>query len=148
MGLYQTIEVEMKTALKQGDSIKLGALRMLIAAVKMVQIEKNLKSIEDGDVVQVLQKQIKQRKESIDQFQKGNRPDLVEKEKKELHILEAYMPKQLSEEDVLLIVKEAISETGAVTRKDMGMVMKAVVEKTRGRADGKIISQIVTGLLK
>jgi uncharacterized protein len=148
MGLYTTIENEMKVALKQGDQVKLGTLRMLVSAVKMLVIENNLKAVEDSDVVSILQKQIKQRKESIDQFTKGNRPDLADKESKELKVLEAYMPKQLTEDEVAAIVRQAITDTGAVTKQDMGKVMKAVVEKTKGKADGKIVSQIVMGLLK
>jgi uncharacterized protein len=148
MSLQQIIETDMKNALKQGETVKLSVIRMLIAAVKMLEIEKNLKSVEDGDILQLIQRQIKQHKESITQFEKGNRSDLVEKEAKELKILEAYMPKQLSEEEVVAIVKSAVAEANAVTKADMGKVMKIVMEKTKGRADGKTVNQIVLGLLK
>lgn len=138
----------MKAALKEGNSIKLSTLRMLISAIKMFEIDKKVKAAEDGDILQILQKQVKQRKESIDQFTKGNRPDLAEKEAKELKILESYLPKQLNEEELMSIIKEAMAETGAATKSDMGKVMKAVTEKTRGRADGRTVSQLVASLLK
>ncbi len=121
---------------------------MLVAAVKNLEIDKKLKAAEDADVVQIIQRQIKQHKESIEQFKAGNRQDLVDKESAELAILEKYMPSQLSEEEVRKIVETAISETGATTKADMGKVMKAVMERTKGRADGKIISSLVLGMLK
>jgi uncharacterized protein YqeY len=148
MALYKNIEDDMKAALKQGDALKLSTLRMLISSVRMLELEKQLKSIEDGDVIQILQKHAKQRKESIDQFTKGNRPELAEKEAKELKILEAYLPKQLSEEELMAVIRQAMTDTGASTKADMGKVMKAVTEKTRGKADGKVVSQLVAGLLK
>lgn len=144
--IYQKIEADMRRALKEGDSIKLSCLRMLLAAIKTLEIEKV--KLEEADILQIIQRHVKQHKESIEQFEKGRRQDLVDKEAKELKILEAYMPKQLNEDEVLAIVKEAISETGAATKSDAGKVMKLVMEKVRGRADGKVVSQLVMGLLR
>lgn len=148
MSLYERIENDMKSALKKGDSARLSVLRMLVSSIKTFLIDKNLKSPQDADVLQLLQRQIKQRKESVEQFKKGNRQDLADKELKELEILEAYMPKQLSEEELTLIVKEAIGDLGAKTKADMGKVMKAVMEKAKGRTDGKAVNELVMRFLK
>jgi len=148
MNLNQRLETDMRSALKAGDSLRLSVLRMALSPIKMLAIEKNLKEVSDGEVVSILQRQIKQRRESISQFNKGNRPDLAEKETKELAILEAYMPKQLTDDELMEIVKLAISESGAVSRADMGKVMKLVMEKAKGKADGKIVNQFVMQFLK
>lgn len=147
MSLYERIENDMKSALKEGDPARLSVLRMLVSAVKTLVIDKNLKSPQDADVLQLLQRQVKQHKESVEQFKKGNRQDLADKELKELEILEAYMPKQLSEEELTVIVKEAISDLGAKTKADMGKVMKAVMEKAKGRTDGKVVNELVMKFL-
>ncbi len=148
MDLFKRIENDMKTSLREGQSEKLSVLRMLIAAVKTQEIDKNVKSLEESDVLQILQRHIKQHRESIEQFTNGNRPELAAKEEKELKILEAYMPQQLSEAEVEAIVKAAIAEIGATTKADMGKVMKAVTEKTKARCDGKTVSQLVMKYLK
>jgi uncharacterized protein YqeY len=147
MSLYETIESEMRTALRESNAVKLSVLRMLVAAVKQVQIDKNIKVVDEGEVLQILQRQIKQHKESIEQFRNGNRQDLADKEAVELKILEAYMPPQINEEELSAIVKAAISESGAATKADMGKVMKLVMEKAKGRCDGKVVNQIVMKLL-
>ncbi|MBN1526658.1 MAG: GatB/YqeY domain-containing protein [Candidatus Omnitrophica bacterium] len=148
MTLYEKINQDMKDALKQGDAVKLSALRMLIAAIKLQEIDENLKALDEDDIVQIVRKQVKQHKESIEQFEKGKRQDLADKELKELKVLETYMPQQLSQEEVLAIVKAALAETGAVARSDAGKVMKIVMEKVKGKADGKAVSQLVMSLLK
>lgn len=148
MGLYNRLESDMKSALKGGEAFKLSVLRMAISAVKMIGIEKNIKEVADPEVLQILQKQIKQRKESIVQFEKGKRQDLADKEAAELKILESYMPKQLTEEELLNIVKEAIVETGASAKSDMGKVMKVIMPKVAGKADGKTINQLLMQFLK
>ena len=148
MGLYERLRNDMKEALKSGDQGKLLVLRMVISAVKMIEIEKNIKEPQEADVLQILQRQVKQHKESISQFEKGARPDLVAKEAAELKILELYLPKQLSEDELLHIVKETVTEAGAVTKSDTGKVMKLVMAKVAGKADGKIISQLVAQVLK
>ncbi len=148
MSLYEKIENDMKVALKEKDATKLSVLRMLLSAIKLFVIEKNIKTAEDADTLQIIQKQVKQHKESIEQFEKGGRKDLAEKEKGELKILESYLPKQLSEEEIIELVKAAIAETGAGTAADMGKVMKSVLEKSKGRCDGKTVSQLVVRFLK
>ena len=148
MNLYERLQNDMKAAMKSGETVRLSVLRMLISAIKLMEIDKKLKNIEDTDVSQILQKQIKQHKDSIEQFEKGNRRDLVDKEKSELTILETYMPKQMGEDELTAMIKEAIAETGAATKADTGKVMKAVLEKARGRTDGKSVNQIVLKILK
>jgi uncharacterized protein YqeY len=146
--IYQKIESEMRAALKGRDAVRLSTLRMTLAAIKNTEIEKKASKLCEADILQVIQRQIKQRRESIEQFTKGNRPDLAEKEAKELKILEGYMPKQLTEAELLDIIRSTIAELKAATRADAGAVMRAVMEKVRGRADGKLVNQLVAGLLK
>lgn len=148
MNLYEKIESDMKAALKSADTGKLSVLRMLVAAIKQFEIDKNVKAPAESDVLQILSRQIKQHRESIEQFTSGNRPDLAAKEAAELKILEAYMPAQLGEAELSDIVKAAMAETGAATKAEMGKVMKLVMEKAKGRADGKLISQLVMNMLK
>ncbi|MFA6142220.1 MAG: GatB/YqeY domain-containing protein [Candidatus Omnitrophota bacterium] len=148
MDLYNKIEADIKSALRSGDSKKLSVLRMALSEIKNHEINKKLKKASEGDVLQIMQRQVNQHKDSIEQFEKGNRPDLVQKEKAELEILVSYMPKQLSEEELAKIIGEVISTTGAVTKSETGKVMKAVMEKVKGRSDGKTINQLVMRLLK
>lgn len=147
MNIYEMIGQDYKTALKDKDALKVSVLRMVISAVKMLEIQKNLKAVDDADAVQIIQKQIKQRKESIDQFLKGNRKDLADKEAAELKILETYVPRQLTEEELKSVVQAIIAEIGAATKADTGRVMKAVMEKVKGKTDGKAVNQVVSGLL-
>ena len=145
--LKDRLEEELKGALKQKDTAKTSTIRLLKADIHNYMIEKKLKDIKDEDILTIIQKQVKRRKESIEQFKKGNRNDLVEKEEQELKILEAYMPEQLAEEELKSIIKEQIKELQAAGKNDFGKVMKSVIEKTKGRADGKIISKLVNELL-
>ena len=148
MDTYEKIESRMKDAMKQKDSLKLSVLRMAIAAIRNTEIVKKVKKLEDPDVLQVLQKMIKEHKESIAQFEKGGRPDLVEKEARELEILQEYVPKEMSEEELMSIVKIIVQESGFTLKADAGKVMKIVMEKVKGKADGKIVNKIVLSLLK
>ena len=148
MDTYGTIESEMKDAMRQKDSLKLSVLRMAIAAVRNTEIVKKVKKLEENDVLQVLQKMIKEHRESIAQFEKGGRMDLVDKEKKELEVLQRYVPKEMSEEELASIVKTAVQESGFTSKADAGKVMKVVMEKVKGKADGKIVNKIVLSLLK
>ncbi len=143
--LIERIENEMKEALRARDTVKLNALRMLKSAVGYHLLEKGGKDkpATDGDVISVVQKQVKQRKDSIDSYLQGGRTDLAEKEKIELAVLEAYLPNQMSEEELLTIVKATIAEVGAVSKAQMGAVMKALMPKVAGRADGKLVSRLV-----
>jgi hypothetical protein len=148
MGIYQVLESDMKNALKAGDSGKLSVLRMVISAIKMAIIENNVKELADTEILQILQKQTKQRKESIVQFEKGNRNDLADKEALELKILESYMPKQLSEEELLSIIKSALAESGAGAKSEAGKAMKIIMPKVAGKADGKTVSRLLAQFLK
>ena len=148
MSLYERLDSDVKSALKEGNPLRVSVLRMALSTIKTLQIEKNIKFLDDDGVIQILQRHVKQHRESIEQFGKGGRPDLVDKEKAELKILEEYLPEQLSEEELLAVVKTAIAETGAVAKSEAGKVMKVVMEKAKGKADGKAINKIVLQLLK
>ena len=147
MPLYEKIESDVRRAMKASDPMRVSVLRMALSEIKMLQIEKNIKQLDDDGVAQILQRHVKQHRESIEQFTKGGRADLANKESAELKILEEYLPEQLTVDELTAIVKAAISETGAAGQGDTGKVMKAVMEKTKGRADGKAASQLVTILL-
>ncbi len=141
--IEEKINNDIKEAMKSKNPVKVTTLRMLKAAIKNVAIRKKIDLLEDADIFQIVAKQIKQRKDSIESFSKGKREDLVEKENREMEILQAYLPEQLPEQEIIAIVKEAIIEINAQSRSDMGKVMKIVLEKVKGRADAKIISGIV-----
>ena len=144
MTLEEKIDADMKEAMKAKAEIRLSTIRMLRAAMKNLAIEKKAERLEDKDVMGIIAKQIKQHKDSIEGFTKGNRQDLVDKETAELKILEAYMPKMMSADELKVIVKSAITSTGAKGRADMGKVMKVAMEEAKGAADGKMLSQIVS----
>ncbi|MFH1784555.1 MAG: GatB/YqeY domain-containing protein [bacterium] len=141
--LLDKIESDLKEAMKSKDSLKVETLRMLKSALNYYKIEKKLEEFKDEDVLTILSRQVKQHKESIEGFEKGNRQDLIEQEKKELAILETYMPTQASAEEVAKVVSEVIKEVGATGKKDFGKIMKPVMEKLKGKVDGKVISQKV-----
>ncbi len=145
--LSQRIEEDFKGAMKAKDTIKRETIRMLKAAVKNYLIEKRKDQIEDAELIGLIQKQVKLREDSIDSFKKGGRSDLVEKETREKTILEAYLPKQLSDAELKALVQKAIQQAGAKTKADMGKVMKEAVALAGGKADGKRINQIVVSLL-
>jgi uncharacterized protein YqeY len=119
---------------------KLGVLRMLKSALKYAAIEKPDGVLDDSAATQVIRKQVKQRQDSIESFEKGGRPELAAKEKEEMEILNAYLPKGLSAEELSGLVREAIAEVGATSKAQMGAVMKALQAKVAGRADGKALS--------
>ena len=146
MSLKQTISTDFITAYKAKETEKVSVLRMIQSAIKNAEIDTG-KELDDIQTMEILTKQAKQRKDAIVQFEKGNRPDLVEKEKNELSIIETYLPEQLSEEEVALVVKKAIKDTGATNKADMGKVMGKVMSQLKGRADGSMISRIVSANL-
>ncbi|NQU95767.1 MAG: GatB/YqeY domain-containing protein [Candidatus Omnitrophica bacterium] len=147
MTIEEKIDNEYKTALKAKDAIKVSTLRMLKAEINNVKLNQSKLELKEADIIKIVHRQIKQHKDSIEQFEKGNRADLAEKEKKELAILSDYMPEQLSEEELRKIITETIKELEATTKKDMGKVIKAVMEKAKGKADGKTVSQIISQML-
>jgi uncharacterized protein YqeY len=144
MTLEERMDADLKEALKAKDAIRVSTLRMVKAAMKNLAIEKRAEKLEDMDAIGIISRQIKQHRDSIEQFAKGNRQDLVDKEKAELAILESYLPKQLPAEELKAIVRSAIESTGAKGRADMGKVMKAAMEEAKGAADGKMLSQMVS----
>lgn len=148
MTLEERMDADLKEALKARDAIRVSALRMVKAAVKNLEIDKRDEKITDKDVIGIISKQIKQHHDSIEQFTKGGRQDLVDKEKAELAILEPYMPKQLPAEELEAIVRSAIEKSGARGRADMGKVMKAAMEEAKGAADGKMLSRMVSEALE
>lgn len=141
--LEDTILNDYKEAMKNKDAVKVSTLSFLRAAVQNLAIEKRKEKLEDGDIILIIKKQIKQRQDSIEQFKKGNRPDLAEKEMKELEILKVYLPRELSIDEVKKMIEEAVSNTGASGAKDMGRVIKEVMSKAAGCADGKLVSELV-----
>lgn len=147
MTLQEQLSREIKSAMLARDADKLGALRMLKSAAGYAQIERKTESLSDADFMAIVQKEVKKRRDSAEQFEKGGRPELAEKEKKEITVLEVFLPKPLSPEELENLVKATIQETGATGKKDMGAVMKAVQAKVAGRADGKAISSLVGKLL-
>jgi len=146
MGLKERLKEDMKAALKAKDKVKLSTIRMIQSLIKNAEIEKR-GELTDEEIVQLLMKYAKQRKESIELYQKGGRQDLVEKEKAELAVVESYLPKQMSEEEVRALVEEAIRESGATSPKDLGKVMKLVMPKVKGRADGSLVNRIAKEFL-
>jgi uncharacterized protein YqeY len=124
----------MKAAMRSGEKERLGVIRMLTAAIKQREVDERI-SLDDAQVLSVLEKMIKQRKESLVQFQAGNRPDLVAKESGEIALLQGYLPSQLSDSEIDALIAEAISSTGAASIKDMGKVMGIIKGKAQGRAD-------------
>jgi uncharacterized protein YqeY len=142
MAIKDTLEKDLIAALKSKDSVATGALRLLINAIKNEEL-KGKGEVDDNAVIGVLSTQAKQRRESIEAFENAGRTDLAEKEKRELEIIQNYLPKQLSEDELEKLVDEAIAEAGASSPKDMGKVMKLLTPKTKGRADGKMVSELV-----
>jgi len=138
---------EIKAAMLAKDAERLSTLRLLKSAVGYAQIERKTENLSEADFVSVVQKEVKKRRDSIEQFEKGNRPELAEKEKKEITVLEGFLPKPLSAEELEQLVKATIQEVGATSKKEMGSVIKAVQAKAAGRAEGKTISGIVGRLL-
>lgn len=147
MSLQEKLNQEIKAAMLAKDQDRLGALRMLKSAAGYAAIEKKLDALSDADFVAVVQKEVKKRRDAIEQFEKGGRPELAAKEKTEIPHLEAFLPQALAPEELEKMVRETIQETGATSKKDMGAVIKAVQAKAAGRADGKSISQLAGKLL-
>jgi uncharacterized protein YqeY len=145
MTVQQQIEADLKDAMRAKDAAKLGVLRMLKSAIKYAAIEKSGAEgeLDDSEATQVIRKQVKQRQDSIESFEKGGRPELATKEKEELAMLTGYLPKAMSADELSAAVREAIGEAGATSRSQMGAVMKILQAKLAGRADGKSLSQEV-----
>jgi uncharacterized protein len=145
--LMDKIAADMKEAMRARDALRLSTLRMLKSAIEYQKIAKKQEQLSDADVTSVIKKQIKQRQDSIEGFEKGGRADLVEKEKAELAVLKSYLPEELSQAQVEEVVQATIAELAATSKADMGKVMKAVQEKIAGRADNRLVSQLVAAKL-
>lgn len=147
MEIRDKLTADVKAAMIAKDSVKLGALRMLQAAIKNREIDMRPDPITSDEVLGVIKKLVKQRKESIDQFQQAGRQDLVDQESAELKVLEVYLPAQMGREQIESLVTEVIAALGAKTVKDMGPVMKEVIAKSGGAADNKVVSEIIKAKL-
>jgi hypothetical protein len=148
MSLKQQITDDMKAAMRAKDAARLGAVRLLLAAMKQREVDERIE-LSDTDVVSIIEKMLKQRRDSISQYEAANRHDLADVEKFEVTILQAYMPQQLSEAEIAAVIGAVIAETGASGPQDMGKVMGAVKPKLAGRADmGKVSGLIKAQLAK
>ena len=146
MGLKEQITEDMKAAMRAKDAVKLGAIRMLTAAIKQKEVDERI-DVTDAQVLAIIEKMIKQRKDSISQFEAGGRQDLADIEKVELAILSVYMPAALSDAEVQAAVADAIAETGAAGPQDMGKLMAVLKPKLAGRADMTAVSALVKAAL-
>ncbi len=142
MGLKKNIEEDMKGALKSKDTLRLQTIRFLLSQIKNKEIDAR-RELQDEEIYKIIMTLVKQRKESIEIFEKAGRIELLEKEKKELEILESYLPKMLTDDEIEKMVEEVIKEINANGLKDLGKVMKALMPKVSGRADGSKINEIV-----
>ncbi|PYK38446.1 MAG: glutamyl-tRNA amidotransferase [Verrucomicrobia bacterium] len=145
MALAERVDTDLKDAMRAKDATKLGVLRMLKSALEYAAIEKSGAEAElnDAEAAQVVRKQVKQRQDSIESFEKGGRAELAAKEKEELSILQAYLPQGMSADELAKVVRDTIAGVGATSKAQMGAVMKALQEKAAGRADGKTLNQEV-----
>jgi uncharacterized protein len=142
MGIQERLSEDMKTAMKSKDAFRLQVIRMVRASIKNAEIDLR-RPLEDAEAQEIVQKEIKQRKDAQSEFQKAGRTDLVEQAEAELQVLAGYMPQQLSEEEISAVVDAAIAQVGASSKADMGKVMSAVLPHVKGRADGKQVNQLV-----
>lgn len=144
MGLREQLDQDMKTAMREKDAVRLSTVRMIKSAMKYRETEAGAKGpLDDAGIVQVISSEIKKRRDSIAEYEKGGRQDLVDKEKAELAVLQSYLPEQLPEAEVERLVDQAIAEVGAKGPRDMGPVMKTLQPRIQGRADGKMVSEKV-----
>ena len=142
MGLDERLVDEMKESMKSGDKVRLSTIRMIRTAVKNKEIELRKKP-DDEEILRVIQGMVRKSEESIEQFRMGGRMDLVEKETREIEILKSYLPQSLGREEILKVIDQTIEETQATSMKDLGKVMKSVMPKLTGKADGKLVNQLV-----
>jgi hypothetical protein len=146
VSLRDQLESGLKEAMKSGDRVAVSAIRLSLSEIKNAAIDKR-RPLEDNEVVNILRSGVKKRQESIEIFAKGNRQDLVDKETAEIKVLEAFLPAALSAEEIEALVAAAIAETGAASMKDIGKVMKAVLPRVAGRADGSEVNKLIRAKL-
>ena len=147
MTLQEKLSQEIKAAMIAKDADRLGALRMLKSTIGYLLIERKTEALTDADFISVVQKEVRKRRDSVEQFENGGRPELAAKEKAEITVLEVFLPQAMAADELEQLVKATIQEVGATGKKDMGAVMKVVQAKVAGRADGKTISGLVGKLL-
>jgi len=147
VALRERISAEMKEAMKAGDKLRVSTLRLLLSEIKNAEIAKR-KELDDEGVLEVVSREVRKRRESIAEFEKAGREELSSKERIEAQILEAYLPPQLSEEELAAIVDKALQESGAVSLKEMGKVMALVIPQIKGRAEGKTVNEMVRKALE
>lgn len=143
MSLLERLNNDMKQAMKNKEKEKLSVIRMIKSSLQNELIKLGKSELSEEEEITILSREVKQRKDSLHEFAKAGRDDLVEKIKNELTFVEAYMPEQLSEEELMAIIKKTIAETGATTKADIGKVMAAIMPKVKGKADGSIINKLV-----
>ncbi|MCI7330611.1 MAG: GatB/YqeY domain-containing protein [Selenomonadaceae bacterium] len=147
MSIKEQLTADMKDAMKAHEKLRLSVIRSARSAVRQAEIDGGHTELDDQGVIAVLSKEVKMRRDSLEEFQKAGRQDLVDQTQAELDVLMHYLPKQLSEAEVKSLVEEAVKATGAQTMKDMGKVMGALMPKVKGRADGKMVNTLVRSLL-
>ncbi|MGG6309871.1 GatB/YqeY domain-containing protein [Paenibacillus macerans] len=147
MNLSERLNEDMKQAMKSQDKFKLSTIRMVRATMKNLEIDLK-RTLDDNEVLDILSREIKQRKDALQEFEKAGRDDLAAQVKAEAEILTEYLPEQLSEEEIKVIVQQTIQETGASSKAEIGKVMSALMPKVKGRADGKLVNQTVQQLLQ
>lgn len=146
MNTQKQIESDFKEALRAGDDLRKSTLRMVLSSIKLAEVDKK-GSLEEPDVLAILQKEIKSRRESISDAEQADRADIVAEAEAEITVLEAYLPQPLSQAEIETMAQEAIDEVGATSPREMGMVMKALMPRVQGRAEGSQVSQTVRQLL-
>lgn len=147
MGLREQLREDLKSAMRAGDATRRNTIRMLEAAIKNAEIEKRGQELPEADVLAILQRQVKQRRDSIEQFERGGREDLAEIERAEIAVIEDYLPEQLSEAEIEAAARRVIEQTGASGPGDRGKVMGPLMKKLRGKADGAAVNAAVSKLL-
>lgn len=147
MSLKETIQTDLLKAMKAKEELKLNALRMVKAAIMKWEVDGEKKEAKDDDVIAILKREIKQRKDSAEQFAAGNRPQMAEKEEAEAKILATYLPAQMAEEQVKKIAEKIIAETGASGAPDFGKVMGMMMKEVKGQADGGVVQKVVKEIL-
>lgn len=145
LSLKEKLTINMKEALKKGDKVRLDTLRLILAEIKNKQIEKRTDNLEEAEIVALLKKEIKKRKESLEYFEKAQRKDLIEKTKKEIAVIESFLPPQLTEEEIRQVAERIIQKEEKLS---FGEAMKAVMNELQGKAEGKKVAQIVRDILE
>ena len=144
--LKEKLMEDLKESMKNHDEVKKNTVTMIRASIKQIEVDKRIE-LEDNDIIEIISKEAKKRKDALAEFEKAGREDLIAQTNEELAIIKTYLPEELSTEELTKIIEETIAEVGAETMKDMGKVMQAVKTKTSGRADGKTINEIVKSKL-